>query len=621
VTTDPGRQDGLGFTSGGAGFRAWLRRLPAEVNADLRSSLRITSPKSLARVIVAVVWVMTVPGLVLAVIDHGVGALAEPMHLFRAGCCLAVAPLLVLPARFLRYLFVLLACAGPWMVFVDILWVPTEAGRVTPALGLTVIPLAAFMMWGRRLGVSLTVVTMGVAALLGALRLITGELTLTLVAVIANIGLMLGWAAHTAERLEYDPLTGLANRRALERLLGRAVSGRRGGPAATFLAVLDVDGIRNLNEVHGRRVVDDILHRTGTTLVGRQDSGQVFHLGAGEFAVLLTGTRREAVEQLGTLRQPPVAGITMCAGMTAVDADTSPARLLTHAQASLARAKTAGPDALDPLLVDDSLVQELQHAVESGQFTVLYQPIVDLGTGTTVGCEALVRWDHPTRGRVVPDRFIPLAEQTALIHDIGRFVLREACAAVAAGPTGDRGLQYVSVNASPLELQRPDFGDDVLDCLETAGLDPRRLVLEVTESSVAGDQPEVAVALARLRQHGVRVAIDDFGTGYSSLSRLGQLPVDILKIDKSFVWATAAPTRDSVLAAIIGLAQAFGLSTVAEGIETWDHTDLLRGLGCSCGQGYLFGRPGSFDDLDLVDIPTDGGDADRRDADPARPAT
>ena len=622
--------------------RAWLRRIPAEVHADLRNSMRITSSMSVTRVCLAVIWGTVIPQLLVLGFRDGPGALLAPDPLLKAACCVVFAPLLVLPARVSRYLQgLLLVLAGPLIDFLLILGSPDQAGRISSAIGLTMIPVIAFMMVGRRLGVLATVLTLVTASLLGAMHLLPGQVALVLFAAIANSGLLLGWAAHTTERVENDPVTGLANRHGLDRLLARTLNGilndtendtgngtgndtendtPNGTPngtdratAASFLAVLDVDGLRHHSEVLGRRAADDLLRQVGTTLAERlPDRAQAFHLGAGEFAVLLVGGRQEVVEQLAALRQAPAEGITLCAGMSALVVPTTPARVLNQAEASLARAKAAGPDTTDPLLVDDVLVHELRDAVPGGQLTVLYQPIVDLATDLTVGCEALVRWDHPTRGRIGPDRFIPLAEEGGLIHDLGRFVLHQACTAAAGAIAGGRPLHHLSVNASGLELQRPDYADDVLQILVETGLDPRRLVLEVTESSVAGQDPEVATTLTRLRQRGVRVAIDDFGTGYSSLSQLGRLPVDILKIDKSFVWADAIPLRDSVLTAIIGLAAAFGLTTIAEGIETGDHLELLRRIGCTFGQGYLFGRPAAFDDLELASTPA-GTEVEARD--------
>ena len=602
MTADRGGPSGAGNTGGvGARTATWLRRFPADVNADLRSSLRIMNPRGVARAGIAVVWGTVVPLLITLVIKSGPGALLRPDSLLEAACCLLTAPMPFVPVRVLRYVQALGIMLGPLIVLLLVTWSPTEISRIATAIGLMIIPVIAFMMWGRRLGVLATLVTLVTLSVMGARGLIPAQVTLILFGAIGNCGLLLGWTAHTAERLEYDPLTGLANRRGLDRLLARTLSTANTEAAPCFLAVLDVDGVHQHNEALGRRAVDDVLRRVGTTLTERlQDRAPVFHLGAGEFAVLLVGDRREIVEHLAALRQSPAAGVTLCAGMSALTMPTTAARLLNQAEASLARAKSLGSDAMDPLLVDDVLVHELRDALPNGQLTVLYQAIFDLDTNATVGCEALVRWDHPTRGRIGPDRFIPVAEEAGLIHDLGRFVLRQACTEAAAAAAQGRQLHHLSVNASGLELQRSDYADDVLQTLAETGFDPGRLVVEVTESSVAGQDPGVATTLNRLRQRGVRVAIDDFGTGYSSLSQLGHLPVDILKIDKSFIWADVTPLRDSVLTAINSLAAAFGLTTIAEGIETWDHLELLRGIGCTYGQGYLVGRPSTFDDLGLA---------------------
>ena len=559
------------------------------------------SPKNVARVTVVVTWATFVPQLITAWITEGARDLLRADSVLEAACCVLFAPLLFLPTRLLRYLLALVMTAAPLIIFLLVLWSDTQVGRTSFAIGLTIVPVIAFNMWGRPMGGLTSVIVIVAAVALGAMGLVPWQVALLLFTAIANSGLLLGWTAHTTERLEHDPVTGLANRHGLDRLLARSLGDPDVVGASRCLAVLDVDGVRHHNEILGRRAVDDLLHQVGATLTARlQDRARVFHLGAGEFAVLLVGERREIVERLAALQQSPAAGVTLCAGMSALSTSTTAARLLNQAEASLTRASAAGPDAMDPLLVDDVLVHELRDALSNGELTVLYQPIVDLATDVTVGCEALVRWDHPTRGRIGPDRFIPLAEDTGLIHDLGRFVVRQACIEAATATSQGRQLHHLSVNASALELQRPDYADDVLQALAETGLDSRRLVLEVTESSVAGQDPAVAATLTRLRQRGIRVAIDDFGTGYSSLSQLGNLTVDILKIDKSFVWADATVQRDSVLTAIKGLASAFGLATIAEGIETAEHLVLLRGIGCTFGQGYLFGRPAAFDDLELA---------------------
>jgi EAL domain-containing protein (putative c-di-GMP-specific phosphodiesterase class I) len=246
---------------------------------------------------------------------------------------------------------------------------------------------------------------------------------------------------------------------------------------------------------------------------------------------------------------------------------------------------------------------ELARAVEREEFTVYYQPTVELETGRLAGVEALVRWEHPERGLVPPLDFIPLAEQTGLIVPIGRYVLREACQQMrtwqSSYPTTPP--MTVSVNLSARELDEPGLVDSVRTVLEETGLDPAHLVLEITESLLLVDLPATVKVLSELRILGVRLAVDDFGTGYSSLAYLENLPVDILKIDKSFVDRIVdapaepglddAPQQSVMVSAISRLGHALNLQLVAEGIEQREQVSALRGLACQYGQGYYFARP------------------------------
>jgi EAL domain-containing protein (putative c-di-GMP-specific phosphodiesterase class I) len=252
---------------------------------------------------------------------------------------------------------------------------------------------------------------------------------------------------------------------------------------------------------------------------------------------------------------------------------------------------------------------ELARAVERGEFTVYYQPTVELANGRLAGVEALVRWQHPERGLVPPLDFIPLAEQTGLIVPIGRYVLREACRQMrawhASYPTTPP--MTVSVNLSARELDEPGLVDSVRDVLAETGLDPAHLVLEITESLLLVDLPATVAVLTDLRALGVRLAVDDFGTGYSSLAYLENLPVDILKIDKSFVdrigetadlaGAGEAPYQPVMVSAISRLGHALHLQLVAEGIEHREQVSTLRGLACQYGQGYYFAKPLTSGDL------------------------
>jgi EAL domain-containing protein (putative c-di-GMP-specific phosphodiesterase class I) len=240
---------------------------------------------------------------------------------------------------------------------------------------------------------------------------------------------------------------------------------------------------------------------------------------------------------------------------------------------------------------------ELQRAIEANQFELYFQPLVDLQNGEACGVEALCRWNHPTRGFVQPDQFIPLAEETGLIVEIGRWVLQEGCRhalAFQAAAAGDSPLR-LGVNLSVRQLQHPDIVTDVRRALAGSGLDPSTLVLEVTESVMMADAQLAATRLHELRALGARVALDDFGTGYSSLSHLSRFPIDVLKMDRSFLAPEGALSASGLAAAIVSLGVTLGLEVVAEGIERPDQMEALRELGCPIGQGYLIGRPMNAD--------------------------
>jgi EAL domain-containing protein (putative c-di-GMP-specific phosphodiesterase class I) len=230
-------------------------------------------------------------------------------------------------------------------------------------------------------------------------------------------------------------------------------------------------------------------------------------------------------------------------------------------------------------------------AALGGQFVVMYQPIFDLATLAMTGVEALLRWDHPRRGVVLPTTFVPILEDTGMIFETGRWVLREACRQAAAWQRHGRPL-VVSVNVSMRQLESDALVDDVRDALATSGLEPSALVLEVTETALMRDVDATVARLDRLKQLGVRLAIDDFGTGYSSLAYLKRFPVDILKIDQSFI-AGIGESSDALamVHALVQLGRALGLKTLAEGIEDVRQLERLRAEGCETGQGYFFAKP------------------------------
>jgi EAL domain-containing protein (putative c-di-GMP-specific phosphodiesterase class I) len=251
---------------------------------------------------------------------------------------------------------------------------------------------------------------------------------------------------------------------------------------------------------------------------------------------------------------------------------------------------------------------ELQRAIEGRQFELHFQPVVRLHDGSVAGMEALVRWHHPVRGLVQPGQFIPLAEEMGLIVDLGRWVLRESCEHAAhLRATGEAGPDFtIAVNLSVKQLQHPDVVEDVRSALQDSGIAPEMLVLEITETVLMADYELASRRLQQLKQLGVRIAMDDFGTGYSSLSYLSRFPVDILKMDRSFLASNASPQAEGLAAAIVALGESLKLEVVAEGIELSGQYQALRDLGCDLGQGFYIARP-----MDLADTREWLADADR----------
>jgi EAL domain-containing protein (putative c-di-GMP-specific phosphodiesterase class I) len=244
--------------------------------------------------------------------------------------------------------------------------------------------------------------------------------------------------------------------------------------------------------------------------------------------------------------------------------------------------------------------QELQQALERGDLRLYLQPGVDLRTGQVIGAEALVRWQHPQRGLIVPDRFLSVAEETGLIVPLGAWVIGEACRQLAEWQSRPETADlHLSLNLSARELTHPDVVANVLGCVRESGVDPHYLTIEVTESTAMADGDSGFRALRELSHEGIRVAIDDFGTGYSSLDQLRRMPVDIVKVDRSFVSGMADdPTDRALVAAVVGMGRALKLAVVAEGIESPEEAEALRELGCNIGQGFLFAKPLPAEEMD-----------------------
>jgi diguanylate cyclase (GGDEF)-like protein len=413
----------------------------------------------------------------------------------------------------------------------------------------------------------------------------------------------------------HDSLTGLPNRALVldraEQMLARVA--RQPGVCAGALFV-DVDGFKHVNDKLGHAAGDELLGVIGQRLqsvVRGEDT--VGRLGGDEFVVLVEApTGGTSLDQLANrlidvLRQPVELGdgrkifaVTASVGI-ATGRYRNPDDLLRDADLALYAAKAEGRDRyvlFDPKLYEDAEVRlqlevDLGVALQEEQFFLLYQPIFDLPHQRVVSVEALLRWRHPERGVVPPALFIPLAEESGLIVPIGRWVLREACRQVVYWNVDGRRLG-VSVNVSAHQLGRGAFIDDVREALSAAHLHPSLLTLEITETTLMREVAGADERLREIKELGVGVAIDDFGTGYASLSNLQRMPVDVLKVDRSFIAALNDDDRrpaKELLEAIIGVGQALSLRVVAEGIEVPSQMAALEEMGCEMAQGFLMGRP------------------------------
>ncbi len=341
--------------------------------------------------------------------------------------------------------------------------------------------------------------------------------------------------------------------------------------------------------------------------------------------MLVAGRVRESLRETILLDARP---LTVCiSGGIAVSesGDESTDELLRNAGLAMYTAKTRGAGChaifeaqmhqmlLGRVELERDLRRAVEHDLQRGAFVLHYQPIVRLDTRRVTGFEALVRWQHPVRGLLGPAEFITLAEDIGVIVPLGRWILQEACRRIAPLHTDLDVRMTVMVNVSGRQLQHPDFVGHVLEALETTGIEPHTLTLEMTESVMMQNTDWMLARLCELKRLGIRLAIDDFGTGYSSLSRLQQFPMDVLKIDKAFVDRVTGSREESAVArAVINLSQALQLSTIAEGVEQRAQAANLQALGCECGQGLYFGRPLPEDQPSVICLRSEGLDEPRR---------
>lgn len=428
------------------------------------------------------------------------------------------------------------------------------------------------------------------------------------------------YEAELERHAHYDTLTGLANRALLNDRIERAIANAGGMPVWTVL--LDFDHFKLINDTLGRRAGDEALRMLAGRIKGTlRPIDTAARVGGDDFVLVLAGVpdERQAAARIQQVRDAVAEPIQLAgqrlvlncsAGVAAypadgVDADT----LVKHAEIAMYRAKQGGRNgvqfyaphmnaqAFDRLALESAL----RHALQDDQFELHFQPQVDLATGCVVGNEALIRWRHPLLGTVRPDRFIALAEETGLIVPIGAWVLLTACRQNRRWQRAGLGPLRIAVNLSARQFAEPDLVETVARVLDETGLPPSSLEIELTESMMVADADAAIHTMECLKRMGVKLSIDDFGTGYSSLQYLKRLPVDVLKIDRSFVQDIVGnPDGAALVDAIISLAHGLRMQVIAEGVETIEQLDYLRGCGCDEVQGHVFSRPQPVDRVEAL---------------------
>ena len=415
----------------------------------------------------------------------------------------------------------------------------------------------------------------------------------------------------------HDTLTDLPNRQLFRSRLRQLIAQARRNPRALAVLFLDLDRFKQINDTLGHGVGDRILQQVARRLEGCiRESDTAARRGGDEFTVILDGVRRGqdaarvARKILSSLAKPLKVDnyelfLTGSIGISLFPADGGDVdELVKHADIAMYRAKSRGgngyqfylPEMNDRALERMEMENSLHVALEREQFFLVYQPQVQLSTGRITGMEALVRWRHPDLGVIYPDEFIPLAEETGLIVQLGEWVLRESCRQNKAWQVQGLPPIQVGVNFSARQFQFKRPVELIEDALKQSGLEPQYLDLELTESAVMQDHSFAMDTLRQLRELGISISIDDFGTGHSSLAHLKRFPITRLKIDKAFVRTLLIDPRDAAITqAIIGMARTLGLKAVAEGVETEAQCEFLRAPGesppCDQAQGYFFSRP------------------------------
>jgi diguanylate cyclase (GGDEF)-like protein/PAS domain S-box-containing protein len=422
----------------------------------------------------------------------------------------------------------------------------------------------------------------------------------------------------------HDALTGVANRALAADRLGAAIArlGRSAGAAVALL--VDVDDLTTINDTHGHAGGDIVLRAIADRLTERlRAADTVGRFGGDRFLVVAEGLAdggasgiEAVIERVhGAFSRPiptrngPVTVTGSVGVAVARESGVDPEDLIRDADVALRRAKGQGrghAEVFDAALAAEvrarlELAAQLRGALQRQELRIVFQPLVAMSDGSPIGCEALLRWDHPTRGELLPGAFLRIAEDDGLIVPIGAWVLEQSCRQLAAWRAQGRDL-WVSVNVSARQLGQADFVAVVERALRETGVPAGSICLEVTETAILRRPDMARLALGALRRLGVRIALDDFGLGYSSLTHLKALPVDVVKVDRSFVADLVRSTEDrAVVEAVITLARRMGLTVVAEGVETAGQNDLLRSMGCPVVQGFFHGRPVPAADVLLPD--------------------
>ena len=418
------------------------------------------------------------------------------------------------------------------------------------------------------------------------------------------------------ERLtNYDPLTGLVNRRHFSQLLEKHLHQQHSSDTPRYLLFLDLDNFKEINDMHGHHAGDRLLRIVSARLESTlRPEDLVARLGGDEFSMIITCPAEQitliAQKILSHVAQPismneKLVDVSVSIGITTFDGDDQTvSKLLKQADMAMYQAKASGKNnfafysnALEEEVINSqNLLAQAKQALNNNEFVLHYQPKVDLQTRATIGCEALIRWNHPDKGLLAPAAFLPVLEHQPLMLELEKWVLHTACQQAAYWVRQGHQIS-LAVNVTIRQFFAKDFVASVQQTLQKSGLPPQLLELEITETMLMDDIQAGERILNALRELGITIAIDDFGTGYSSLGYLQELPLDCLKLDRSFVNAITHDSDPSIIDAIINLGHRLNLKVVAEGIETNDQYERLKHLKCDIGQGYLFSRPIPYEDF------------------------